>query len=68
MTQNPPRESGESLKAWKRRCIAIRAEQTQVNKREAKRQRGLYRRARLVYDEIDRSPDSDPYAIELPSF
>jgi hypothetical protein len=35
---------------------------------EQKRQKRLYRQARLVDDDIDRSPDSDPNDYERPTF
>lgn len=53
---------GESLKAWKKR----RGEELRAIRREARRQESLYRQAQRVYDDEDRSPDSDPNDIERP--
>lgn len=56
------RRPGEGLKAWQRR---IGVERRQAA-REAARLERLGRQARRVYDEIDRSPDSDPHDVERP--
>lgn len=55
---------GESLKAYKTRIGEARK---RLN-RELARENRLYRHARRVYDEIDRSPDSDSSDIERPQF
>jgi hypothetical protein len=64
MNDKIERLPGEGLKAYHRR---IKKQHIQ-NKKEDKRQAALYRHAQLVYDDIDRSPDSDPSDIERPSF
>ena len=37
-------------------------------RRKPRRQDAIYRHAQLVYDDIDRSPDSDPNDTERPTF
>lgn len=55
------------MKGRYRKAYEEKKEQ-EAKRREAEREDSLHRQARRVYDEEDRSPDSDPNDFERPSF
>lgn len=74
-TMKFPRLPGESLKTWQKRIGLARRTEHHVaqspiigGRWRARSMDGAYRAAKLVYDEIDRSPDSDSDDVERQEF